>query len=96
MTVEKRRQGLVITRLPAEEMGLLAAGVGLDAGGRAVIAALLRGERVYLPDAALDYRRWRKSAGMGIYTKFFAMERAIREMGVIRVKGRGGRWYWAW
>ena len=43
MTLEERGDALVITRLPLEQMGLLALGLALTGEERRVLEALLQG-----------------------------------------------------
>lgn len=82
MMLERRGDVLVITRLPLREMGLLAQGVALSAEGEQVLAALLRGEKVFLLREGLEYRQYRRSAPRGIYQTFCALERRLHEMGI--------------
>ena len=60
-------------------------------GGRIeVLAALLAGARVRVGREALEYRRYRRTAPLGIYQKCAGLERRLREMGIC-VAGTGGR-----
>ena len=88
MTLERRAGELVITWLPVEQMGLLTLGVALGPEEKEVLEALLRGERVCLPQEGLEYKRYRRTAPLGVYQKFVAMERELREMGVIVTRNR--------
>ena len=45
-------------------------------------AVLLAGARVCMGREALEYRRYRRSAPMGIYQKCAGLERRLREMGI--------------
>ena len=53
-------------------------------------AALLAGARVRVERDALEYRRYRRTAPLGIYQKCAGLERRLREMGIC-VAGTGGR-----
>ena len=55
-----------------------------------VLAALLAGARVRVGRDALEYRRYRRTAPLGIYQKCAGLERRLREMGIC-VAGTGGR-----
>ncbi len=55
-----------------------------------VLAALLAGARVRVERDALEYRRYRRTAPLGIYQKCAGLERRLREMGIC-VAGTGGR-----
>ena len=46
MTVEERGSELVITRLPVEQMGILALGLALEREEKQVLEALLSGRKV--------------------------------------------------
>lgn len=89
MTLEQRDGGLVITSLPVEQMALLSLGLALGEEEKAVLTALLEGRRVSLAEGALEYKKYCKTAERGVYIKFTAMERALREMGI--GKARPGR-----
>ena len=82
MTLEWRGRTLVITWLPVASMGRLAE--------TEVLAALLAGARVRVERDALEYRRYRRTAPLGIYQKCAGLERRLREMGIC-VAGTGGR-----
>ena len=56
-----------------------------------VLAALLAGIRVCVTREALEYRQYRKTAPLGVYRRLVAMERELREMGVIVVRNCGGQ-----
>ena len=86
MTLERRREGLVITSLPLQDMALLSLAVPLSPEGEAVLAALLRGEKVFVLPQGLEYKRYRRTAPRGS-TKFTAMERRLREMGIGLLRG---------
>ena len=73
-------------------MGRLAACTPEKRGEIEVWAALLAGARVYAPREAWEYRKYRKSAPFGVYRKCVALERELREMGLIVVRN-GGRKY---
>jgi hypothetical protein len=87
MTLERRREGLVITSLPLQDMALLSLAVPLSLEGEAVLAALLRGEKVFVLPQGLEYKRYRRTAPRGVYEKFTAMERRLREMGIGLLRG---------
>ena len=53
-------------------------------------AALRAGARVRVERDALEYRRYRRTAPLGIYQKCAGLERRLREMGIC-VAGTGGR-----
>ena len=55
-----------------------------------LLAALLAGARVRVERDALEYRRYRRTAPLGIYQKCAGLERRLREMGIC-VAGTGGR-----
>ena len=59
-------------------------------GTRGRSAVLLAGARVRVERAALEYRRYRRTAPLGIYQKCAGLERRLREMGIC-VAGTGGR-----
>ena len=82
MTIEWRGRTLCITWLPVDSMGRLAACAPQTAEEREVLAALLAGARVCMSREGLEYRRCRRTAPPGIYRKFIAMERQLREMGI--------------
>lgn len=83
MILERRAEELAITWLPVEQMGLLSLGLALGPEEKMVLEALLRGERVTLAREGLEYKKFKKTAPLGIYQKFVAMERELREMGII-------------
>ena len=86
MTLERRGEDLIITALPVEDMALLSLALPLTEELRAVVEALLEGRRVVVPGGALEYRRYRRTAPLGIFRKFTAMERRLREMGVCVIR----------
>lgn len=90
MRLEWRGSTLVITWLPVDAMGRLAALAPGSPGETEVLAALLAGARVYLDRRALEYRRYRRTAPAGIYRRCLSLERRLREMGVC-VIGTSGR-----
>lgn len=90
MRLEWRGRTLVITWLPVDAMGRLAALAPGSPGETEVLAALLAGARVYLDRRALEYRRYRRTAPAGIYRRCLSLERRLREMGVC-VIGTSGR-----
>ena len=90
MRLEWRGRTLVITWLPVDAMGRLAALAPGSPGETEVLAALLAGARVYLDRRAMEYRRYRRTAPAGIYRRCLSRERRLREMGVC-VIGTSGR-----
>ena len=82
MTVEERGSELVITRLPVEQMGILALGLALEREEKQVLEALLSGRKVRVLESGLEYKQYKKTAPMGVFQKFVALERELREMGV--------------
>ena len=87
MTLEWRGRTLVITWLPVASM---AACAPQTAAETEVLAALLAGARVRVERDALEYRRYRRTAPLGIYQKCAGLERRLRERGIC-VAGTGGR-----
>ena len=90
MRLEWRGRTLVITWLPVDAMGRLAALAPGSPGETEVLAALLAGARVYLDRRAMEYRRYRRTAPAGIYRRCLSLERRLREMGIC-VTRTGGR-----
>ena len=90
MRLEWRGRTLVITWLPVDAMGRLAALAPGSPGETEVVAALLAGARVYLDRRAMEYRRYRRTAPAVIYRRCLSLERRLREMGVC-VIGTSGR-----
>ena len=90
MRLEWRGRTLVITWLPVDAMGRLAALAPGSPGETEVLAALLAGARVFLDRRAMEYRRYRRTAPAGIYRRCLSLERRRREMGVC-VIGTSGR-----
>ena len=86
MTLEWRGRTLVITWLPVASMGRLAACAPQTAAETEVLAAMLAGARVRVERDALEYRRYCRTAPLGIFRKFTAMERRLREMGVCVIR----------
>ena len=90
MRCEWRGRTLHITWLPVASMGRLAACAPQTAEEKLVLAALLAGARVRLGRDALEYRRFRRTAPLGIYKTCLALERRLREMGIVAA-GTGHR-----
>ena len=90
MRLEWRGSTLVITWLPVDCMGRLAALAPGSPGETEVLAALLAGARVCLDRRAMEYRRYRRTAPAGIFRRCLALERRLREMGICAA-GTGGR-----
>ncbi len=84
MQLTEGERGILITRLPLEDMALLALGLPLNDGVKRVLDGLLEGKRVAVRTDAFEYRRFCRTAPRGVYQKFVAMERSLREMGVVR------------
>lgn len=82
MTLERRGEALVITSLPLQDMALLSLAIPLSPEGEQVLAALLRGEKVFVLPQGLEYKRYRHTAPRAVYARFTAMERRLREMGI--------------
>ena len=51
-----------------------------------MLGALLAGEKVYLREEALEYKRYARTAPQGVYVRFTALERELREMGLIKLR----------
>lgn len=90
MTLTERNGALVITALPLEDMALLALGIPLTGELDQVLRALLSGQRVAVTADAFEYKDYRRTAPLGVYQKFTAMERQLRTMGLVRA-GEGER-----
>ena len=88
MELEERGGTLVITRLPVEQMGALSLGLVLTDQEGTVLRALLEGKKVQVLDSGLEYKDYRRCAALGIYQKFMALERGLREMGICVVRDR--------
>lgn len=86
MTVETRGDALIITELPVEQMALLSLGLALGEGERRVLRALLEGRRVYVREEGLEYKRYCRTAPQGVYVRCTAMERQLRELGVVKLR----------
>ena len=86
MTIRETGQGLLITQLPLEDMALLALALPLTDPVQQVLTALLEGRRVAVSDDAFEYKTYRRTAPLGVYRKFVAMERQLQEMGLARAK----------
>ena len=90
MTLAERGETLVITALPLEDMALLAQGIPLTEDLSRVLTALMEGRRVAVTAEAMEYKRFRRTAPLGVYRKFVALERQLHEMGLVRA-GEEGR-----
>ncbi len=88
MTLEERDNELIITHLPVEQMGILTLGVALCDEERRVLSALLAGRKVRALESGLEYKRYKKTAPMGVFQKFVGLERELREMGVCVIRDR--------
>ena len=91
MTLQWRGRSLWVLEFPVAAMGRLAGCAPADREEAEVLAALLAGAKVYAPWEGLEYRRYRKSAPLGVYRRCVALERELREMGVIVVRNSGGQ-----
>jgi len=89
VTAQWRGRNLWVMSLCVDEMGRLANCAPQTTQETEVLAALLAGARVYLLRDGLQYRQYRKSAPLGVYRRLVALERELREMGVIVVRNRG-------
>lgn len=90
MTLEWRGRTLVITWLPVASMGRLAARAPASRAASTSVSAAVWGAQVRVERDALEYRRYRRTAPLGIYQKCAGLERRLREMGIC-VAGTGGR-----
>ena len=88
MVLETRYGALVIARLPVEQMGSLSLGLALTDEEGTVLRALLEGRKVQVLESGLEYKDYRRCAPLGIYQKFMALERGLREMGICVVRDR--------
>lgn len=88
MILEERGNELVIVELPVEQMGLLTLGVALCGEEKRVLAALLAGQKVRVLESGLEYKRYKKTAPLGVFQKFVGLERELREMGVCVIRDR--------
>lgn len=91
MTICWQGNDLWIMTLPVDAMGRLACCAPQGREETEVLAALLAGVRVLVPREGLEYRQYRKSAPLGMYRRCLALERKLREMGVIVVRNGGGQ-----
>ena len=82
MMLEERGGELVITHLPVEQMGILALGLALAPEEKRVLEALLAGQKVRLLESGMEYKQYKRTAPMGVFQKFVALERELREMGI--------------
>lgn len=98
MTLEERPGGaLLIRALRVEELALLSLCLPLTPDLRRVMDALLAGRRVAMTSDAPEHHRYRRTAPRAVYQRFVAMERAVRDMGVVRASawdmgGEGPCW----
>ncbi len=88
MRLEERGGDLVITQLPVEQMGILTLGVALCGEEKQVLEALLSGRKVRMLESGLEYKQYKRTAPMGVFQKFVALERELREMGVCVIRDR--------
>ena len=90
MTLQEQNGALLITALPLEDMALLALGVPLTHDLARVLTALLEGRRVAATAGAFEYKKYSRTAPLGIYQKFVAMERQLHEMGLGKARAGEG------
>lgn len=88
VTLREEEGALVITHLPIEQMGMLVLGLPLNGQARQVFERLLSGGTVKVLEAGLEYKQFRKCAPLGVYKKFVALERELREMGICVIRNR--------
>ncbi len=88
MMLEERGGELVITHLPVEQMGILALGLALAPEEKRVLEALLAGQKVRLLESGMEYKQYKRTAPMGVFQKFVALERELREMGICVIRDR--------
>ena len=88
MKLEQNGDDLIITHLPVEQMGILALGLVLEPEERQVLEALLSGRKVRVLETGLEYKQYKKTAPMGVFQKFVALERELREMGICVIRSR--------
>lgn len=86
MTLSERGDTLLITSLPLEDMALLALAVPMSGDLSRVLTTLLEGRRVAILPGAFEYKTYRRTAPLGVYQKFVAMERQLRELGVVKAR----------
>lgn len=82
---------LWITRLTVGAMGRLVGCVPQGPQETETLAALLAGVRVCVLREGLEYRKYRKTAPLGMYRRLVSLERKMREMGVVVVRNSGGK-----
>lgn len=91
MKTQWRGRSLWLCGLSVAEMGRLAACAPQTEQEAEVLAALLAGARVCVPRDALEYRQYRRCAPFGLYRRLVALERELREMGLLVVRNSGGK-----
>jgi hypothetical protein len=91
VTLHWQGGSLWIAALSVDAMGRLADCAPQGREETQVLAALLAGARVLVPRQGLEYRKYRKTAPAGVYRRCVALERTLREMGVIVVRNRAGQ-----
>lgn len=86
MKIEEIGGEIHILELPVESMGLLSLGVALWDEEQQVLQALLQGKKVRMHHSAMEYKKYKKTAPMGVFRKFVALERSLREMGICVIR----------
>ncbi len=86
MKLEENGNDLIITHLPVEQMGILSLGLALEPEEKQVLEALLSGRKVRVVESGLEYKQYKKTAPMGVFKKFVALERELREMGICVIR----------
>lgn len=76
----------MITELPVEQMAFLSLGIPTDDETAEIIRTLLSGGKVGMLIDGIEYKRYKKTAALGIYQKFMGMERELREMGICVIR----------
>ncbi len=91
MTLYWQGRSLWVETMSVGAMGRLVCCTPRDREETQVLAALLAGAKVYLPREGLEYRQYRKIAPAGIYRRLMALERDLREMGIVVIRNGGGK-----
>lgn len=91
MNTQWRGKSLWLCGLSVAEMGRLATCAPRNEAETQVLTALLTGVRVCVPRDGLEYRQYRKTAPFGLYRRLVALERELREMGIVVVRNGGGK-----
>ncbi len=91
MTLRWQGRSLWVDTVSVDAMGRLVCCAPQGREETQILAALLAGVKVYVPREGLEYRQYRKIAPAGIYRRLMALERELREMGIIVVRNGGGK-----